>query len=84
MLVTVDISQYKAAVKFIMENNKYLTHKEEADIREMLNKLIRDAVKYECTMGTAGILIVPCEENTVDIYVNPDVSEGAFYMEINV
>lgn len=84
MLVTVDIPQYKAAVKFIMENNKYLTHKEEADIREMLNKLIRDAVKCECTMGTAGILIVPCGENTVDIYVNPDVSEGAFYMEINV
>jgi len=69
MLVTVDISQYKAAVKFIMENNTYLTHKEEADIREMLNKLIRDAVKCECTMGTAGILIVPCEENTVDIYM---------------
>lgn len=84
MLVTVDISQYKAAVKFIMENNTYLTHKEEANIREILNKLIRDSVKDECTMGTAGILIVPCEENTVDIYVNPAVSEGAFYMEINV
>lgn len=84
MLVTVDISQYKAAVKFIMENNTYLTHKEEANIREILNKLIRDSVNHECTMGTAGILIVPCEENTVDIYVNPAVSEGAFYMEINV
>jgi len=84
MLVMVDVSQYKAAVEFIMENNKYLTHKEEADIRKVLNGLIIDAIEYECTMGTAGILIVPCEENTVDIYVNPAVSQGAFYMEVNV
>ena len=83
MLVTVDVSQYKAAVKFIVDNNSYLTDKNEEDIKKILDNLIAQAVRRNSIVSTAGFTVSHYED-VIDISVNPSVSQEIFYMEVNV
>lgn len=88
--VCIDVDQYKAAIKYIAENNPYADQDEEY-VRSRLDTLIKDAFSNKAgEVASLGLRVCCYDYNedethaTCEIYVDPAVGGDHFYIEMAI